>query len=103
MADMDKAQVKKCVDYINEHTAALHGVPAERLNIGPEAKVEDVVSAQVRDGAGILVIDRGIKGTPKYILDLKEVQKGESPKKSSEAAEVEAKKVDALKERIGLR
>lgn len=94
--EMDSKQVKACVDYINKNAAALHGVDAKKPDIGPDITPENVVSARVEDGNGILIVNRGIKGTPKYILSLDEVQKGTPPKSSGEAAEVEAKKVDAL-------
>lgn len=101
MAEMNKAQVKACVDYINKFAAELHGVPAGALDVGPEIEVKNVISAQAYDDTGILVVDRGIKGVPKYVLSLTEVKANEAPVKSSEAVEAEAKKVDKVKERLG--
>jgi hypothetical protein len=93
---MDDKQLKACVDYINANAAALHGVPAKDLDIGPDIKVENVVHATLQAETATLIVSRGVKGTPKYILDLEEVKKGVAPKKSSEAVEAEAKKVDTL-------
>lgn len=97
---MDEKQIKACVDYINKNAARLHGVEPEKLNIGPDVKPEAVVSSHLQGAEAVLVIDRGIKGTPKYILNLDEVQKGTPPKASSEAVEAEAKKVDAVQARL---
>ena len=97
---MDDKQLKACVDYINKHAAALHGVPAGKLDVGPEITVENVVSSRIQGREAVLIVDRGIKGTPKYTLNLDEVEKGAAPKVSAEAAEAEAKKVDALQAKL---
>jgi len=98
---MDKKQLQTCVDYINKHAAKLHGVEANKLDIGDKISADNVVEAGLRDDVAVLVVDRGIKGTPKYVLDLSEVEADKPPSKSSEAVEAEAKKVDEVKARIG--
>ena len=97
---MNDKQKQACVDYINEHAAELHGVEPKDLNIGDKITVDDVLAAVVRGLELVLIINRGIKGTPKYILDPDEVQAQAPPKKSSGAVEVEAKKVDEVKARV---
>lgn len=97
---MDDKQLRACVDYINSHAAALHGVEEKHLDIGPAITTENVVSARLSGKEAVLIVSRGVKGTPKYVLDLKEVQKDAAPKKSSEAVEAEAKKVDAAQARL---
>lgn len=97
---MKDKELQACLDYINKHAAALHGVVSGKLDIGPEITRENVISANVVGREAVLVIDRGIKGTPKYILSLDEVEKGVAPTRSAEAAEAEAKKVDALQAKM---
>jgi hypothetical protein len=98
---MDKKQLQACVDYINKYAAQLHGVPQKVLDVGEKITVDNVVESAVHDGTAYLVVDRGIKGTPKYVLDLKEVESDKAPAKSAEAVEAEAKKVDEAKAKIG--
>lgn len=98
---MDKKQLNACVDYINKYAARLHGVPEGNKDIGDHVIVDDVASSALHGDTAVLVVNRGIKGTPKYVLGLAEVEAGKAPIKSSEAVELEAKKVDEVKARIG--
>lgn len=98
---MDDKTKKACIDYINTNAASLHGVEKKYLDIGPDVKVEDIVSANVLGDEAHLVVDRGVKGAPKYVIPLellgqiKEAYVALNP----DPVEVEAEKVDALQKK----
>lgn len=73
---MDKKQTQAACDYINAHVRELHGyddkvklVDHTGGDIGPD----NVLKAEIRNNTIVVLVDRGIKGTPKYALDPKAV------------------------------
>lgn len=74
---MDKRQLQACIDYINKNVAALHGVPGGKVDVGPDATIEMVKQASIQGSNAVIVLDRGIKGTPKYIIPVADLEKGE--------------------------
>lgn len=89
---MNDKQLKACIDYINANVATLHGVLPGLEDVGPDATVEMVEASSIQGSNAVLLVNRGIKGTCKYILDLKAIQ--------SPVVEVEAKKVDTLQAKL---
>jgi hypothetical protein len=78
---MNDKQLKAVVDYINRHAAALHGVKPGKLDVGPDLTVEMVKQASIQGSNVIVVADRGIKGTPKYVVPVKDLEADAPPPK----------------------
>ena len=56
------------VAYINANVGALHGHPAGGADVGGAVVAADVLSLSEIDGVISVVVNRGIKGCPKYIF-----------------------------------
>lgn len=67
---MDDDLKQKCIDYINANAASLHGVEPAKLDIGPDVTVDNIVDASIRGDEAMVIVDRGVKGTPKYTIAL---------------------------------
>jgi hypothetical protein len=102
---MDDDLKQKCIDYINANAASLHGVEPKNLDIGPDVTVDNIVDASIRGDEAMVIVDRGVKGTPKYTIALSLLKEAKAaPAYTSlnpqlDPVEVEAKKVDVLKEK----
>lgn len=69
MADLDKKVLVTACDYINANAITLHGIEAkDAKNLGPDITPDDVVSASETDDEVVLIVSRGIAGSPKYRL-----------------------------------
>ncbi len=68
---MDNKTLQYACDYVNENAPELHGIKASKdLDVGPPIGPRDIVSSAIRDGSIVLIINRGIKGSPKYTIPL---------------------------------
>jgi hypothetical protein len=75
---LNAKQLSVVVDYINANVGELHGIEEKQVLelTGPKITVEDVVDEKHRiDGPDIVVlVDRGIKGTSKYVIPVQKVE-----------------------------
>ena len=91
---MDRLLQAAC-DYINENAAELHGT--EKLDLGGDITSDNVMTSEVSDSHIVLVVDRGIKGAPKYTIPLAALEKARVAPKP--AAKPRAKKAAAKKKK----
>lgn len=91
---MTKVQVQAVVDYINGNAAKLHGVDKKALDVGGDITAENIVSGPREDGLNVvLVVDRGGKGSPKYVIPAADVEAwAEQQKLSTKVKEAVTKK-----------
>ena len=97
-------RLQAVIDYINENAPKLHGVLAKDLDIGEKILTENVVKMLENAQEVIVLVDRGVKGLPKYTIPLTELGEAVSKSTAKQVAsvedEVEARKVDATQARL---
>lgn len=91
---MNQKQTQAIVDYINANVAKLHDVDKKVLDVGKDITVDDIAKGPKEDGSDvILVVNRGIKGSPKYVIPMADVEAWAEQQKLSTRVKEVAKKV----------
>ncbi len=81
---IDRELLEAACAYINAHAAELHG--AGKPDIGPDVGPVNVVASAIRGEYLVLVVDRGIKGSPKYKLFINDFKPKTAPKPAPKPA-----------------
>lgn len=83
---MQNKQIQAACDFINANVRGLHGFNETvdlQKHVGPDIGPDNVVKAEERQGEVVLLVDRGIKGVPRYKLNADDVQQHADQQKAT--------------------
>ncbi len=75
---IDQELLEAACAYINAHVAELHGIG--KPDVGSDVGPANVVSSAIRGEYLVSIVDRGIKGSPKYKILINDFKPKPAPK-----------------------